>query len=85
MLVQATQQPGAGGGHADPVDITVIELRRAALPLVRPFRTSFGEQTVRDVLYVRAEGPQGEGWGECQGGRGGANGGGGIRFDVGAF
>jgi O-succinylbenzoate synthase len=47
------------------VDISVVELRRAALPLVRPFRTSFGEQTTKDVLLIRVEGPDGEGWGEC--------------------
>jgi O-succinylbenzoate synthase len=47
------------------VEFSMIELRRAALPLVRPFRTSFGAQTTRDVLIVRIEGPAGEGWAEC--------------------
>jgi O-succinylbenzoate synthase len=48
-----------------------VELRRIALPLVSPFRTSFGVQTDRDVLLVRVElaDPSGgdtvEGWGEC--------------------
>jgi O-succinylbenzoate synthase len=48
-----------------------VELRRIALPLVSPFRTSFGVQTDRDVLLVRVElaDPTGggtvEGWGEC--------------------
>lgn len=36
------------------------------MPLVAPFRTSFGTQTERDVLLVRAFGDDGEeGWGEC--------------------
>jgi O-succinylbenzoate synthase len=48
-----------------------VELRRIALPLVSPFRTSFGVQTERDVLLVRVEladpssGDTVEGWGEC--------------------
>ena len=42
-----------------------VELRRARLPLVSPFRTSFGSQTTKDVLLVRVETPDSEGWGEC--------------------
>ena len=42
-----------------------VELRRIKLPLVAPFRTSFGTQTDRDILLVRAVTPDGEGWGEC--------------------
>ena len=42
-----------------------VELRRVALPLVAPFRTSFGTQTERDILLVRAVTDQAEGWGEC--------------------
>ena len=42
-----------------------IELRRIAMPLVSPFRTSFGTETERDVLLVRVVTPQAEGWGEC--------------------
>ena len=45
--------------------IDLVELRRVAMPLVAPFRTSFGTQTDRDILLVRVEGPDGEGWGEC--------------------
>lgn len=48
-----------------PLDLQAVELRRVSLPLVRPFRTSFGTQTERDVLLVRAITPDGEGWGEC--------------------
>jgi o-succinylbenzoate synthase len=47
------------------VKLLGIELRRVALPLVAPFRTSFGTQTERDVLLVRAVGEDAEGWGEC--------------------
>jgi O-succinylbenzoate synthase len=47
-----------------------VELRRIGLPLVAPFRTSFGSQTERDILLVRVElasddGDVVEGWGEC--------------------
>lgn len=42
-----------------------VELRRVAMPLVAPFRTSFGTETARDVLLVRVVTEAGEGWGEC--------------------
>lgn len=42
-----------------------VELRRIAMPLVAPFRTSFGTQTTRDVLLLRVVTDTGEGWGEC--------------------
>lgn len=45
--------------------ITGVELLRAAMPLVAPFRTSFGTQDSRDVLLVRVVTPDAEGWGEC--------------------
>ncbi|MFF5207034.1 o-succinylbenzoate synthase [Streptosporangium sp. NPDC000396] len=45
--------------------INGIELRRIAMPLTAPFRTSFGTETERDVLLVRAVTPDAEGWGEC--------------------
>ncbi|WP_283136654.1 o-succinylbenzoate synthase [Rhizohabitans arisaemae] len=45
--------------------VTGIELRRIAMPLVAPFRTSFGVEHDRDVLLVRAVTPDAEGWGEC--------------------
>jgi O-succinylbenzoate synthase len=36
------------------------------IPLVRPFRTSFGSQSVRDVVLVEAVSEAGvNGWGEC--------------------
>jgi len=45
--------------------ITDVELRRIRLPLVSPFRTSFGTQTWREVLLVKVTTPDAEGWGEC--------------------
>lgn len=36
-----------------------------SLPLVAPFRTSYGVQTVRRALLVRVLGDHAEGWGEC--------------------
>jgi o-succinylbenzoate synthase len=47
------------------VKVEMVELRRIAMPLVRPFRTSFGTQTARDILLVRVVTDVGEGWGEC--------------------
>jgi O-succinylbenzoate synthase len=47
------------------VKLTGVELRRVALPLVAPFRTSFGTQTRRDVLLLRVVTDGAEGWGEC--------------------
>src|SRR5438445_8520052 len=45
--------------------LEAVELRRIKLPLVAPFETSFGVQTERDVLLLRAFTDAGEGWGEC--------------------
>ena len=51
--------------------LTGVELRRISMPLVAPFRTSFGVESTRDILLLRAvlEGPgldgEAEGWGEC--------------------
>ena len=45
--------------------LTGIELRRIRMPLVAPFRTSFGTETERDVLLLRAVTGEAEGWGEC--------------------
>ena len=43
-----------------------IELGIIALPLVRPFRTSFGTQTSREVLIVKVINENGTtGWAEC--------------------
>ena len=45
--------------------LTHVELRHVSLPLVAPFRTSYGVQTVRRALLVRVLGDHAEGWGEC--------------------
>lgn len=45
--------------------VDAFELRRIQMPLVAPFRTSFGTEYERDVLLVRAITPDAEGWGEC--------------------
>jgi o-succinylbenzoate synthase len=44
---------------------TGFEIRRVVLPLVSPFTTSFGTQTHRETVIVKAIGTDGEGWGEC--------------------
>lgn len=49
--------------------IRSLETRRLAMELVTPFRTSFGEETTRDILIVSLEldvdGHLVTGWGEC--------------------
>ncbi|SDY09224.1 O-succinylbenzoate synthase [Amycolatopsis xylanica] len=45
--------------------LTGVEVLRVSMPLVAPFRTSFGSQDARDILLLRAVTPSGEGWGEC--------------------
>jgi O-succinylbenzoate synthase len=45
--------------------ITHVELVRVEIPLVTPFRTSFGTDTVRDALLVHVTTDDSEGWGEC--------------------
>lgn len=49
--------------------IEAIELHRIEVPLVRPFETSFGRETVREALLVHVRTDAGEGWGECVAGR----------------
>ena len=52
-------------GRSTLMKLTGVELRRVAMPLVSPFRTSFGTQTTRDVLLLRVVTDEAEGWGEC--------------------
>ncbi|MCU1438353.1 MAG: family N-acetyltransferase [Naasia sp.] len=47
------------------MSIRAVELHRVAMPMVRPFETSFGRQTARDVLLVRVRTDDADGWGEC--------------------
>ncbi|WP_194396777.1 o-succinylbenzoate synthase [Microbacterium atlanticum] len=49
---------------AAPVALEGLELRVLRVPLVAPFTTSFGTETVREVIVVRALTSDGEGWGE---------------------
>lgn len=42
-----------------------IELLLVRLPLVRPFRTSFGTETEKEAVLVRVLGDGPDGWGEC--------------------
>ena len=52
--------------------IESITLHRLRMPLIRPFETSFGRQSVRVALlvHVRTKAPESEGWGECVAGEG---------------
>ncbi|MDT7639823.1 MAG: o-succinylbenzoate synthase, partial [Pseudonocardiales bacterium] len=45
--------------------ISSVELVRVDIPLVTPFRTSFGTQTRRDALLLRIDTADAQGWGEC--------------------
>jgi O-succinylbenzoate synthase len=49
---------------AAPVTLDAVELRILHLPLVAPFTTSFGTETVREVILVRVRTREGDGWGE---------------------
>lgn len=49
---------------AASVSLEGVELRVLHLPLVSPFTTSFGTETVREVIVARALTPDGDGWGE---------------------
>ena len=49
---------------AASVALEGVELRVLHVPLVSPFTTSFGTETVREVIVVRALTRDGEGWGE---------------------
>jgi O-succinylbenzoate synthase len=48
-----------------PVDLRAIELIEVSIPLVRPFRTSFGEERTKRALLVHVEAGDVAGWGEC--------------------
>jgi O-succinylbenzoate synthase len=45
--------------------LRAVELRLVGLPLVRPFRTSFGAQTEKLCIMARVITDRAEGWGEC--------------------
>ncbi len=52
-------------GRAPVTRVRSIELRLVAIPLVRPFRTSFGESTEKVCILARVETDDAFGWGEC--------------------
>jgi O-succinylbenzoate synthase len=45
--------------------IQEIELLHVGLPLLRPFRTSFGVSTAKECILARVRTDDAEGWGEC--------------------
>jgi o-succinylbenzoate synthase len=45
--------------------VRTVELRVVAIPLVSPFRTSFGVETEKVCVLVRVETDDATGWGEC--------------------
>jgi o-succinylbenzoate synthase len=45
--------------------LEAVELRRIRISLVAPFETSFGTQSERDILILKAITDDAEGWGEC--------------------
>jgi O-succinylbenzoate synthase len=45
--------------------VLAVELLLVELPLVRPFRTSFGVMSDKRCVLVRVETEDAEGWGEC--------------------
>ncbi len=47
------------------IRIAQVTLYHIALPLVSPFETSFGRQTVRDAIVVELHSTVGSAWGEC--------------------
>lgn len=47
------------------IELRQLELRRLALDLTTPFRTSSGTESHRDVLILRLTTDSGEGWSEC--------------------
>jgi o-succinylbenzoate synthase len=65
----STESPTQLSSGLPLLDVRAVELRRIAMPLVTPFRTSFGVETERDILLVRIEaaanGRTVIGWGEC--------------------
>lgn len=66
--IPTTPTPPTPPSAATP-RIEAIELHRIEVPLVRPFETSFGRETVREALLVRVRTDAGDGWGECVAGR----------------
>ena len=47
------------------MELTDVFLHTLRMPLVSPFRTSYGIETSRQAVLVQVVGPDVEGWGEC--------------------
>jgi O-succinylbenzoate synthase len=45
--------------------VRAVELRVVRIPLVRPFRTSFGVEEEKECVLARVETDDAHGWGEC--------------------
>ena len=45
--------------------VRAVELRVVRIPLVRPFRTSFGVEEEKECILARVETDDAHGWGEC--------------------
>ena len=70
MKPEGRVDPESGEATGDRAfQVRAVELREVALPLVRPFRTSFGEETDKQAILVRVVLSTGrdevQGWGEC--------------------
>jgi o-succinylbenzoate synthase len=64
VVSAANDEPSPQCQH-EPMKLAAAELRRVAMPLVAPFRTSLGTEYQRDALIIRVMTPDGDGWGEC--------------------
>ena len=62
---RAARDLRAGAGGDRVTRVRAVELRLVGLPLVRPFRTSFGTSTEKVCILARVETDDAEGWGEC--------------------
>jgi o-succinylbenzoate synthase len=56
---------GEGAPAGPALVVRAVELREVSLPLRKPFRTSFGEETTKRAILVRVDGDGVSGWGEC--------------------
>jgi o-succinylbenzoate synthase len=70
MAVTGTQKTDAASASSGTVKIEEVELRQISLPLINPFTTSFGTETVRPCIIVTVRGGGLEGYGECVAGDG---------------
>ena len=65
MSTVETEVTRSGPTAAAGLEVEAVDLIRLRMPLVAPFRTSFGTEVSRDVLLVRVLAGGVEGWGEC--------------------